>query len=321
MDIGSVLTRAWNITWKYKVLWLLGILAGCSASGRGSGGQFPSGFRGYNFGSGDFQPPGVQGPPAEGMQQFIDRLSEGAWIPIVIGLILLLIFVSLVFLVLGVLGQAGLIAAFGRADDGNDITLGEAFRLGGEHFWRLLGIRVTVWVATLIIGIVAAVAIVLLTVGTLGIGLICLIPLLCLLIPVGIAVDAYIVLTMVAAVEEGVGVFESFSKAWVLIQKNLGSVLVMAIILVVGGGIVSAILFLPFAAVVVPAIVGGITGNDTALVSGLAISGLCLVIAIPVVIVLSGVLTTYITGVWTLTYRRLTGKPGAAALASSPAKA
>ena len=32
MDIGSVLTRAWNITWKYKVLWLLGILAGCSAS-------------------------------------------------------------------------------------------------------------------------------------------------------------------------------------------------------------------------------------------------------------------------------------------------
>jgi hypothetical protein len=253
------------------------------------------------------------------MQQFIDRLSEGAWIPIVIGVILLLIFVSLVFLVLGVLGQAGLIAAFGRADEGHDITLGEAFRLGGEHFWRLLGIRVTVWVAGLIIGVVAVVAIVLLTVGTLGIGLICLIPLLCLLIPLGIAVDAYIVLTMVAAVEEGVGVFESFGKAWVFVQKNLGSVLVMAVILVVGGGIVSAILFLPFAALVVPAIVGGITGNDTALVSGLAISGLCLVIAIPVVIVLSGVLTTYITGVWTLTYRRLTGKPGAAALASAPA--
>jgi hypothetical protein len=29
--------------------------------------------------------------------------------------------------------------------------------------------------------------------------------------------------------------------------------------------------------------------------------------------VLSGVLTTYTTGAWTLTYRRLTGKAGAAA--------
>jgi len=321
MDIGSVLTRAWNITWKYKVLWLLGILAGCSASGRGSGGQFPSGFQGTDFGSGEFQPPGSQGPTPEGMQQFIDRLSEGAWIPIVIGVILLLIFVSLVFLVLGVLGQGGLIAAFGRADDGHDISLGEAFRLGGEHFWRLFGIRVTVWVASLIIGLVAVIAIVLLTVGTLGIGLICLIPLICLLIPVGIAVDAYIVLTMVAAVEEKAGVFEAFGKAWVLIQKNLGSVLVMALILVVGGGIVSAILFLPFALIVVPAIVGAITGSDTALVSGLAISGLCLVLAIPVVVLLSGILTTYITGVWTLTYRRLSAKPGAAALGSAAATA
>ncbi|MGH2619003.1 MAG: DUF7544 domain-containing protein [Anaerolineales bacterium] len=316
MDIGAVLTRAWNITWKYKVLWLLGVLAGCSASGRGSGGQFPSGFQGYDFSSGD-----AQGPPAEGMQQFIDRLSEGAWIPIVIGVILLVIFVSLVFLVLGVLGQAGLIAAFGRADDGHDITLGEAFRLGGEHFWRLLGIRITVWVAGLIIGVVAVVAVVLFSVATLGIGLICLLPVLCLLIPLGIAVDAYIVLTMVAAIEEGARVFDAFGKAWVFVQKNLGQVLVMALILVIGGGILSAILFLPFAVVVVPAIVGGLTGSDTGLVSGLAISGLCLVVLLPVAVLLSGVLTTYITGVWTLTYRRLTGKPGAAALASAAAKA
>ena len=316
MDIGSVLTRAWNITWKYKVLWLLGILAGCSASGRGSGGQFPSGFRGFNFGQG-----AVEGPPGEGMQRFIDRLSEGAWIPIVIGVILLLIFVSLVFLVLGVLGQAGLIAAFGRADDGHDITLSEAFRLGGEHFWRLLGIRITVWFAGLIIGVAVVIAVVLFGVATLGIGLICLLPVLCLLIPLGIAVDAYIVLTMVAAIEEGAGVFEAFGKAWAFVQKNLGQVLVMALILVVGGGILSAILFLPFAVVVVPALVGSLTGSDTGFVSGLAISGLCLVVLLPVAVLLSGVLTTYVTGVWTLTYRRLTGKPGAAALASAPAKA
>ncbi len=317
MDIGAVLSRAWNITWKYKVLWLLGILAGCSASGRGNFGQTTSSFRGFNFG-----PAGkLQGPPGEGMQRFIDRLSGGAWIPIVLGVILLVVFISLVLLVLGVLGQGGLIAAFGRADDGHNITLSEAFQLGGEHFWRLLGIRITVWVAGLIIGIVVAVALVLFGIVTLGIGLLCLLPLLCLLIPLSIAVDSYIVLTMVAAVEERVGAFEAFGKAWSLAQKQLGSVLVMALILVVGGGILSAILFLPFAVVVVPALVGSLTGSDTGLVSGLAVSGLCLLAALPVILVLSGVLTTYITGVWTLTYRRLTGKPGAGALASAAAKA
>ena len=30
MDIGSVLSRAWQIIWKHKVLWIFGILAGCA---------------------------------------------------------------------------------------------------------------------------------------------------------------------------------------------------------------------------------------------------------------------------------------------------
>ena len=43
-DFGDVLSRAWQIIWKHKVLWIFGILAGCS---RGS-----SGFRGSSGGGG-----------------------------------------------------------------------------------------------------------------------------------------------------------------------------------------------------------------------------------------------------------------------------
>ena len=35
MDIGEVLSRAWQIIWKHKVLWIFGILAGCASGGGG----------------------------------------------------------------------------------------------------------------------------------------------------------------------------------------------------------------------------------------------------------------------------------------------
>ena len=37
-NFGEILTRAWQITWKYKVLWIFGILAGCTNGGGGGGG-------------------------------------------------------------------------------------------------------------------------------------------------------------------------------------------------------------------------------------------------------------------------------------------
>jgi hypothetical protein len=110
-------------------------------------------------------------------------------------------------------------------------------------------------------------------------------------------------------------VVDAFRKAWETLRANLGPVIVMALILILGGGILSAILGIPFIGVIVPAILGFALGTDTSIYSGLAISGLCLVFAIPIIILLSGVLTTYTTGAWTLTYRRLTGKAGASAAA------
>src|SRR6266496_3962261 len=48
-NFGEVLSRAWQIIWKHKVLWIFGIFAGCSRSGGGSGGGGGgSGFRTEN---------------------------------------------------------------------------------------------------------------------------------------------------------------------------------------------------------------------------------------------------------------------------------
>jgi hypothetical protein len=316
MDFAEVLKKTWEITWKNKGLWILGILAGCSASGRGNNGQAASGFRGYNFGGGRPSQGGIPEGQFEGLRElerFFSQIDEGTWIAVALAVVGVILVLALVFLVLGVIGQGGLIAAFARADEGQAVGFSESFGLGMQHFGKLLGIRLTVWVIGLVVGIIAAVAFVAVAIGTLGIGLLCLLPLICLLIPLAWGVDAYIILTMVAAVQEALGVFEAFRKAWQVARANLAPVIVMALILILGGGILTAVLSLPFVGVAIPAIVGFAVGTDTSLYSGLAVTGLCLVVAIPIFILLSGVLTTYATGAWTLTYRRLIGKAASAA--------
>ncbi len=308
MDYGAVLSRAWQIGWRNKALWLLGILAGCSASGRGGGSGSPTSGLQYQFNSGELPPP-IYGE-YRGLEQFLENNAEVV-ILFAIGLFCVSLFIGLLFLALGVIGQGGLIAGYIQADEGAKVTLGEAFSLGLQHFWRLLGIRVVFWVAGLVIGFTLLLGLAGIGIVTLGIGLICLIPLLCLLIPILLAVDGYVALTMVAAVDDDQPVLEAFGRSWAVVKENLGPALVMALILIIGGGIVNAIVFIPFAAVVFPALTGVLVGSDTAVASGIAISALCLVAAIPVAILVNGVVTTFITGSWTLTYRRLTGKEGA----------
>ena len=305
MDFGAVLSKTWNISWRNKGLWILGILAGCSASGRGNFGNFSSSF---NYSSGSV--PGFGQP---GTDQFFRDLNfqEEALIPIILALTCALLLFSIVFFALGIFGQAGLIAAFKRADDGADVSFSEALSEGTQYFWRLLGIRIVFLVAAVVLVLVFGIGILLFGIVTFGIGLLCLIPLLCLLIPVAMGVDGYVILTMVATVEEDLGVFESFGRSWTIFKENLGSVIVMILILILGVGIIGFIVVVPFIAVAVPAITGAAIGTDLAVISGISLTLLCVCLAIPLLIAFNGLLTTFTTGAWTLTYRRLNGKIGA----------
>lgn len=48
MDFGEVLKKAWKIIWKFKVLWIFGILSSCGQSGGGSGGSSANSSAQYN---------------------------------------------------------------------------------------------------------------------------------------------------------------------------------------------------------------------------------------------------------------------------------
>ena len=300
MDYGEVLKRTWEITWKYKGLWVLGILAACGngggGGGGGGGGQASSGIRGDSLGPGELS----------GIERFFSNIPEETLIILAVALVVLILVLALVALVLGVIGQGGLIAGFNQADQGADVSLAEALGMGTHFFWRLLGIRLLLFAAALIVVILFAIF----AVVTLGIGVLCLIPLLCILVPLMILVGVYVTLTTVALVVENLGIFDAFRRAWEVARANIGPLLVMAFILILGSAIIGLLLAAPFILILIPVGTAFVLGTERAMSSGLIVGGICLVLYIPVLILLNGVLQTYFFGAWTLTFRRLTGRAG-----------
>jgi hypothetical protein len=292
MDYGAVLGRAWHITWRYKALWILGILAGCS-SGGGAGGRAPN----FNFNtSGTGQTP---------IPDFLNNIPDQTWVILALALVCLVLLLAVLFLVLGTIGKAGLLAAFNHIDEGEPIGLRRGFDLSLTYFWRVLVIQVLVALAWLVFIVVFIFVAFIPIVLTLGLALCCLIPFLIIL---GMAVELYATLAQAAVVTEDKGVFQALGDVWGIVK--IGALLVMGLVLVVGGFAARVVISLPMLAVMTPLIAGLAIGSNASITSGAVIFGLCLVVYIPVAIVLNGVLQTYIYGAWSLTYRRLTGRAG-----------
>jgi len=301
MDYGDVLRRAWDITWKNKGLWILGILAGCGANGGN-----PSQSLSWQTSQGEFP--------------FLDRsfenLPPGSLELIIIGLICLVLLIVLVFLVLGTLGQTGLIAGVNHADEEGAVSLSRAWSLGLPHFGRMLGMTLLVGAAVLVLALVVAVVLVAGSIVTVGVGLICLIPLICLMVPLAFVAQMYLKFVQNSIVVEGRGIFDSFQRAWQLVSANLGPVIVMGIILILVAAVGGFLLVLPMIALTFPLLVALSSGEPP---QGTVVGGvLCFVVYLPVLLAGSGVLQTFVYGAWTLTYRRLAGLGMTAVAVPSP---
>jgi len=301
MDFGYVLKRAWQIIWKFKVLWIFGILASCGQAS-GSGGS-NSGYR-FSIQENNVSPQ---------IERFFSQLNPGIiWMLIVIGIIIVLALVVLAIL-LGTVGRVGLIRGTMKAEQGAErLTFGELWRDGLTYFWRVFGLNlligVTVFLIILALGIIAVV----LTIGTLGLFILCLLPIICLLVPVMWAVSVIIEQANVALVVENLSITEAIKRGWKVVWENIGTMIVMSLILILGVGIIGGIIIgLPLLIVAAPAVVGVTTGTTEAIRNGLIVSGLLFIVYLPFLLVLSGILRAYTSSAWTLTYLRVTNKPSA----------
>jgi hypothetical protein len=150
------------------------------------------------------------------------------------------------------------------------------------------------------------------TVLTLGLALLCLIPLLCLVVPLSWLLFVLVEQANVAIVVENTSLVEGWRRGWQVFKDNLGTMIVMGLILYLGVALIGGLIIgFPVILFVLPALVAGLLGGESAFGSGLLVAGLCFVMYLPVLIVLNGILTSYIESAWTLTYLRLTGRKAA----------
>ncbi len=321
MELGEVLSKAWKIIWKNKVMWIFGILASCSQNSGGGGGggsnssmnyNLPGNQNGITNGNGPFS--NGQFPELEEFFKNFEKLTDtanGAMpdIGIIIGLLCLVLFFSLILVMVGTMGRIGLIRGTVLAEAGHEpLRFGQVWGESTPFFGRAFLLNLLYGLAATVAVILLIIPLLLLTVGTFGIGLVCLLPLICLLVPVGMALNVLIEQANIALVVEDLGLLDAVKRGWSVCRENLGPVAVVALIVIIGGGIVGIIISLPLVFLVIPVAMMGVSNDQSTQTTMLGLVGVMLCCLTPLVIFLQGVLQSYIGSIWTLVFLRLTGK-------------
>jgi hypothetical protein len=150
-------------------------------------------------------------------------------------------------------------------------------------------------------------------IATFGVGLLCLLPLICLLVPISWLISVWLEQANISMIVEESAMLAALRKAWDVITQNLGTYLVMAIILGLLGLVVSVLVILPFLPIAIPFLTGAVINSQSLLTAGTIVSLVCFVVYLPVLVLASGITTTYTISAWSLTYLRLTRLPSAPA--------
>jgi hypothetical protein len=295
IDLGKILTRSWQIIWNYKVLWVFGIFAGFANGNGGSNSNSSSSNNGDSpsFGNAD---------------QFVEQAGEffQQYMLIIIAVCLVLVLLSFAFYALGMMGRIGLLKGVYKVEGGAaSLMFAELWSESMPYFWRFFGLNFLVGLAFFIILLPAIV----IGVATAGVGFACLLPLICLLIPVGWAVSIILEQAQAAIVAEDLTMMDGFKRGWAIAKTDILGMIVLSLVLGIGGGIIGFIISLPIIAAMVPLILSmGMNGFEMgdALPPTAWISLICCGIYLPILIGLSGVLTAYMKTAWALSYLQLT---------------
>jgi len=305
-NFGEVLTKAWQIIWKHKVLWIFGILASC---GQGSGGGNSGG--GGNTG---FDTPYRNLSPQA--SRWVEMITQNIQTYVAITVAVICV-IWIITIFLSTVGKVGLIRGASLADGGEEnLIFGQLFSESMPYFWRVLGLNLILMLPAFIIAVGAAAfalfAIVGVAAGSSGnepLAVLGIIPIMigcvCLLIPVMFVLRMIFRQAERAIVLEELAVLPSLSRGWEVFRANLGPIIVMAIILAIIGVVAGLIISIPIFLVVFPTVFAFAMGQGETY-SPLIFMGICLCIYVPVALVLQGIMTAYIESAWTLTYMRIT---------------
>ena len=315
MNYGEILKKAWQITWKHKILWLFGILAGFgstygggSPSGSGSGYQFSSSDVGNRF---FFRHTNAHYLLAR-LQEVISNTPIWFWIALAISVFFLAIFASIVSLFLGTLGSAGVIKGSLLAADAEEnvkpLNLKQVFNGLKPFYWRLVLVKLAVIFGSIILGLVLAAMIIGPILMTFGLIIPCIFPFFLLLIPLAFFLQVLVINIDIALIDEDLSLVNALTRAWQVTTRNIWPMLLMSVILNLIQLMFAIVLIGPMLLMVIPIIIGMLIGETVTIAVGATISAFIFMILITVGLFFSGILKAFEISAYTLTFRHLKDK-------------
>ena len=278
MEYGKILNRSVNIVWQNKFLIVLGILAALGSGSFGGGG-------GGGGGNGD-------------LGQFPEFGEEIAALAVVfiIALVCGVLFVGIVLWVVSTIARGGLIAGVDTIESGEKSSFSQAWRAGRHKAWTLLGIGLLPAIPGLILFVVGLLALVayggifalfdeeFAQVGTAGLG-ITIAVFACILIPIILVLSILRNFAERACMLEDLGVIDAYRRGTSVLMANLGEAIILFLLQIVSSIVLGVLLFLP----------------------GLILILCCLLW--PLLLVVQGAISAFLSALWTLAWRTWTGEP------------
>lgn len=310
MDYFGILKKAWNITWKYKILWVLGVFAGASSGGSSIGGS-------SNY----------SGNTGAGSSPSVDQLTRWATenvalIAVAVGL---LVVIGFVWWILSVAAQGGLVYGANEAAEGRTPSLKESWGVGFSRWGRTFMISFVLGLPVLVGAGVMAVALIA-TIGggamsgdeaALGAGLaggLCLVlpVFVVLMIAISLIIGIVYQLALRYGVLDDISFGQAIKRGWDDLWAKRGAFMMWLVMLLPGLaiGMVMLLFMLPFMLPAIALFVG-----EQYVMGGALLVLMALVMLLPMAIY-----GTFISSAWTIFFRQMTGKePSAkAAPASAP---
>jgi len=312
VDIGYVLRRAWEITWRHKALWLFGFLISLGTVGRRVG-----------TGSGSRWEQLMGELPPEVQRAVANFLRSPYCVVAVAALVLLGLIIGVGLALLGALGRVALVNQARAAEDRGVVNLRAGWEVGRRQLWPAFLIRLLLGLPAIMVALAGALPVAgtaLVTAGqerpevvvpgvfaaTLAL-FACLFPAICLAVLLSVPLSVLQRLAVRACVLEGYSVRESIIRAWTVLREHLGPLALLWLILLGVGIGVTIVLGLPLALVIMSLLAVALL---TAFVSPLLFIALTLIIGLfgwLVGAAANGVVETFLSASWTLAYRELTG--------------
>ncbi len=295
-SLGEVLSRAWKIIWKHKVLWIFGIFSVFAGGGGGGAGGGGGGNLSDSISAGEA--PFPTEPFERAFEEVFRFVEQNLWV--IFAFVLFVIVLAFLFYALGIMGRIGLIQGVNRVEAGAErLAFGELWSESMPYFWRIFGLNFLIGLAFLLL----IAPLVLFGILTAGIGFLCVLPLICILIPISWAVMVIVEQAQAAIVIENLRMWDGFKRGWEIVKNNAVNFIILALILFIGGAIVGIVIALPLFLAMAPLILGMDWLEETLMPVYVMLA--CCALYLPVLYLLSGILAAYIQSVWTLTFLRL----------------